>query len=70
MQSEDYEDTWLNIEANWENLIFDDANELMEEMCAKYKPEEWSYLKHHANSWGFSSNQFFADNIIGKMTKL
>jgi hypothetical protein len=42
----------------------------MEEMCAKYNPEDWTYLRHHPNSWGLSSNQFFAELIVSKMINL
>ena len=35
-----------------------------------YKLKDVTVIKHHANSWGLSSNNYFGDEILTKTTKL
>lgn len=67
------EPLWLNLlecDCNTKGLIFDEANEAMEEIGEQYDPKEWDILKFHVNTWGLSSNELFADTVVTKMNKL
>jgi hypothetical protein len=70
LTSDAWDEYHIEIDANVKNLIFDEANDLMEEMCGVIEPVEVISLKYHANSWGLSSNQFFGEETLSKMSKL
>lgn len=69
-----YKDEWdlkyLEVEANVNNLIFDEANDELLKVAKKYDPIEWNYLRYHINTWGLSSNELFANTVIDKMVNL
>ena len=62
----------IEIEPNKDNLIFDLANERIKENCldAKIDTKSVTSLKFHVNSWGLSSCNWFADEIVDQMKNL
>lgn len=54
----------LQIDANLEPLFFDEAIDLLKDSCKKIELSKLTSIRYHANTWGFSSTNWFADNII------
>ena len=50
--------------------MYDDAIEQLKENCEGIPLHEITSIKHFANTWGLSSNLWFAENIIAKMENL
>ena len=59
----------IEIAPNVESLIFDLANERIKEQCDEMKIETKTVnsMKFHVNSWGLSSCNWFADEIVSQM---
>lgn len=68
--SSEWDLKYLEVEANVNNLIFDEANDELLKVAKKYEPSEWNYLRYHINTWGLSSNELFANTVIAKMVNL
>lgn len=62
-------DDFLEIAPNEKNLLFDDAVEELKN-CQGINLEKVSSIKYHTNTWGLSSNNWFADEIITKLKNL
>ena len=50
--------------------MYDEAVEQLTINCEGIPLDEITSIKHYVNTWGLSSNNWFAENIICKMTKL
>jgi len=50
--------------------LYDDAIEEIVENSRGVPVANVTSLKHHVNSWGLSSNNYVADNLICKMKNL
>ena len=68
--SEVYEEYHIEIDANVDNLIFDQADEFIEECCEDIELEAVTSFKFHTNSWGLGACNWFAENIVAKMKNL
>lgn len=55
---------------NKEAKMYDEAVEELTEFCENIDLANMTSLKYHVNSWGLSSNNYFADDIVTKMKKL
>jgi hypothetical protein len=57
---------------NKDNFVFDDANDKLEELCTRPRIDlkEITSIKFHTNSWGLSSCNWMAENIICNMPNL
>ena len=71
-KSYDQEMVHKEIMENKDNFVFDDANDKLEELCTRPRIDlkEITSIKFHTNSWGLSSCNWMAENIICKMTSL
>jgi len=50
--------------------MYDEAVEQLTINCEGIPLDEITSIKHYVNTWGLSSNKWFADNIISKMQNL
>ena len=55
---------------NKDAKMYDEAVEELTEFCEGIDLLNMTSLKFHVNTWGLSSNNYFADEIIPKMKKL
>ncbi len=55
---------------NYRKLYYDDAVAELQMFCETVNLAEIESLKFHTNSWGLSSCNWFAENVIAKMSKL
>jgi hypothetical protein len=69
MTRENNED-FLEIPPNEKNLLFDEAVAELKKNCQGINLEKVSSIKYHTNTWGLSSNNWFADEIITKLKNL
>ncbi len=60
----------FEVDANTKALLYDDAVNALSDSCLGIDFEEVNSIKFHTNSWGLSSCNYFADNILGKMQNL
>ena len=60
----------LEFYQNAEKYLYDDAIEEIVENSRGVPVDNVTSLKHHVNSWGLSSNNYVADNLICKMKNL
>jgi Ran GTPase-activating protein (RanGAP) involved in mRNA processing and transport len=60
----------LEIKENNEKLMYDEAINQLTKNCDGIPLKDITSIKYFVNTWGLSSNNWFAENIIPKMTKL
>ena len=60
----------LEVPENSGKKLFEEAVAFLSKQCEGIDLKNITSLKFHANTYGLSSNNWFADNIICKMTKL
>ena len=63
-------DEYLEISPNLEPLYFDDAIDLLKDSCKRINLKSLTGVRYHANTWGFSSTNWFATNILPQMPDL
>lgn len=64
------EDEFFEVSPNKDKLLYDDANDEIKGFCDSVKLSQVTWLKHHPNTWGLSSNNWFADEIVSNMDNL
>ena len=64
------EDEWVEITPNTQPFYFDEATEELQAIFRRSCPKSLTQLKHHANTWGLSSNNWLAENIFPKLNGL
>ena len=67
---ENIEESHLEFAPNTEKYMYDDAVEELRENSRGLTVEKLTSIKHHVNTWGLSSNKYFAENLTSKMTNL
>lgn len=60
----------LEVPANHGKKLYDEAVSVLKESCQTQALESVTSIKFHANTWGLSSCNWFADEIIPKMSLL
>jgi hypothetical protein len=70
LMNKEREDDFLEIPPNEKNLIFDDAVAELKKNCQGIDLDKVTSIKYHTNTWGLSSNNWFADEIITKLSNL
>jgi len=60
----------LEIPANHGKKLYDEAVAVLKDHCQSQALESVTSIKFHANTWGLSSCNWFADEIISKMSQL
>lgn len=60
----------LEVPENSGKKLFEEAVDFLSKQCASIDLKNITSLKFHANTYGLSSNNWFADNMICKMGKL
>ena len=60
----------LEVPANHGKKLYDEAVTVLKENCQTQALESVTSIKFHANTWGLSSCNWFADEIIPKMSLL
>lgn len=60
----------LEIPPNFDKKLFDEAVAVIKGICEKIDLSNVQSLKYHINTWGLSSNNWFADNMVHKMKRL
>ncbi len=60
----------LEFAPNLEKYLYDDAIEELRENSRGLMVDKLTSLQHHANTWGLSSNKYFAENLVTKMGNL
>ena len=60
----------LEFYQNEKKYLYDDAVEEIVENSRGVPVINVTSLKHHVNSWGLSSNNYMAENIINEMKNL
>ena len=60
----------LEVPENYGKKLFEEAVEFLQKQCASIDLKSITSLKFHVNTYGLSSSNWFADNIICKMSKL
>lgn len=61
---------WFEILSNDKPYYFDDALAELDYSFKKVQVEKITFLKHHANTWGLSSSNWLADEILPKLKNL
>ena len=51
-------------------MLFDEAVEELKKNCQGINLEKVSSIKYHTNTWGLSSNNWFADEVVTKLKNL
>jgi len=71
-RSSTYARIHIEVPPNKDKLLYDKANDYIKDLCGKvpFKFTEVTEFKHHANSWGLSSNNYIRDEILIKMKNL
>jgi len=59
---------YLEVQPNTKKKLYDEAVAELKTFCEGVDLKAVTSLKHHANTWGLSSNNAFADEIICEMT--
>lgn len=71
LMSAEHQEEFFEVPPNWRKLLYDDAVDELTEFTKGVDLATTTILKSHINSWGISSNNYFADNILGpKMPNL
>ena len=60
----------FEVDANTKALLYDDAVNALSTSCIGIDFEEVNSIKFHTNSWGLSSCNYFAENVLSKMLNL
>lgn len=60
----------MEISPNHGKKLYDEAVSVLREYCQGQALESVTSIKFHANTWGLSSCNWFADEIVTKMRKL
>lgn len=60
----------LEIPPNIDKKLFDEAVDVIKGICEKIDLSKVESLKYHINTWGLSSNNWFAENMVPKLKKL
>ena len=60
----------FEVPPNDKNLLFDDAVTALKSASEEIDLSQTTSLKCHVNTWGLSSNNYFADDIVTKMKSL
>ena len=55
---------------NFKKLLYDDAVNELKDTCHEVDTEIVNSLKYHINTWGLSSNNWFAENVVVNMAHL
>lgn len=61
---------YLEIPENKEKKLYDEAVAVLKESCSNKELDTITSIKFHANSWGLSACNWFADEIVSKMIHL
>ena len=69
MQRKEF-DEWFEILSNDKPYLFDDAIEELRYAFMRVQVENITILRHHANTWGLSSSNWLAENILPKLKNL
>jgi len=64
------EESHLEFAPNVQKYLYDDAVEELRENSRGLMVDKLTSLQHHVNTWGLSSNKYFAENLITKMGNL
>lgn len=67
---ESAEESHLEFAPNVQKYLYDDAVEELRENSRGLMVDKLTSLQHHVNTWGLSSNKYFAENLITKMGNL
>ena len=60
----------LELPVNNNKLMFDDAVEFFSEFCEGLDMDSINSVKYHINTWGLSTNNWFADNVMSKLKNI
>ena len=70
LMSRSLEESHFECPPNAQKKLYDEAVEELEGFCKDIDLKSLTSIKYHANSWGLSSNNYFADDVISKMSNL
>jgi hypothetical protein len=68
--SKTLQDFHIEILPNSKKLLYENAINLLKEMCQNLPLEEITSIKFHTNSWGMGSNNLMADQFVPRMKRL
>ena len=70
LMSKTISEEFLEVQPNRKKKLYDEAVAELKQFCEGVDLKIITSLKYHANTWGLSSNNSFADEIISEMTQL
>ena len=66
----EHEDEYFEVQPNSRGLYYDDAVDELQTFCDGVDLAPITWIKSHINTWGISSNNWFADEIMPKLVNL
>ena len=70
LMSRTISEEFLEVQPNKKKKLYDEAVAELKNFCEGVDLKAVTSLKYHANTWGLSSNNSFADEFICEMTQL
>ena len=61
---------YLEIPVNKDKKLYDEAVDVLKKSMGKKKLNMIHSIKYHVNTWGLSSNNWFADEMLPKFKNL
>ena len=69
LSAKHYEE-WFQIDSNDQRLYFNEATEELNSMFRRANVQNVTCLRHHANTWGLSSSNWLAEEVLPKLKNL
>lgn len=69
LDAKQYEE-WFQIDSNNQPFYFDEASDELNATFRRNNVQKVTQLKHHANTWGLSSSNYLADEVMPRMKNL
>lgn len=66
----EHDEEYFEVRPNARGLYYDDAVDELQVFCDGVDLEPVTWIKSHINTWGISSNNWFADEIMPKLPNL